>query len=132
MDPTMVTVTSPNWPIQACSSEAAKLCGRTLFQGRDLQTKRTGDMVRRVDMPGVTLLTEARACLLPSTLSNSHCIQSSPDRSIIRFVYLVHLFCSLSQEQPESLLMFGYDQQSNFQFSSKHIVECHMAPPHQL
>ena len=50
MNPTMVTDISPNWPVRACSSEGAKLCGRTLCQGRDLQTKRSGEMVRHVDM----------------------------------------------------------------------------------
>lgn len=37
MNPTVVTDISPNWPVQACSSEGVKVCVRTLCQGRDLQ-----------------------------------------------------------------------------------------------
>lgn len=132
MNPTMVTDIPPNWPVRACSSEGAKLCVRTLCQGRDLQTKRSGDMVRHVDMLEVTSLTGSRTHLLLSTLSNSHCVQLSPDHYIIRFVYLLHLFHPLSQEQLEYALMFGYDQQSNFQYSSKYFVRCHMTSSHQL
>jgi len=39
MNPTMVTDISPNWPVRACLSERAKLCGRTLCQSRDLREK---------------------------------------------------------------------------------------------
>lgn len=104
------------------------MCENTLPGKRS--SKRSGDIVRHVDM-GVTSLTGSRTRLLPSTLSNSHCVQLSPDHYIIRIVYLLHLF-HLSQEQLEYALMFGYDQQSNFQYSSKHFVQFHMTSSHQL
>lgn len=50
------------------------------------------------------------------------CAQLSPDHYAFRFVYLLHLFHPLCQDQLESALMSHYNQQ----FNSKHIVQWHI------